>query len=133
MAEENTDLSPTETYEVWRYHATDKAVVTLNLAPMGELLTAVFGEGYLGCDGSKYVIVYEEDGNTFALNALHALLLIYRRGWEGKLVLSELALDLIQQVVGDHGPTLLPFTSALYASRHNPARASIGRIHGKVV
>lgn len=132
MAEENTDLSPTETYEVWRYYATDKAVVTLNLAPMGELLTAVFGERYLGCDGRKYVIEPDEDGNTFALNAAHALLLIYRRGWEGKLVLSERALDLIQQVVGDHGPALLPFTNVAYTSKHSPARASIGRIHGKV-
>ena len=125
-------MTPNEqTYEVWRYYATDKAVVTLNLAPMGELLTAVFGERYLGCDGRKYTIKYE-DGNTFALNAVHALLLIYRRGWEGKLTLSERALDLIQQVVGDHGPALLPFTSVVYTSKHSPARVSIGRIHGKV-
>lgn len=129
MAEENTDLSPTATYEVWHY-VTDKAVVTLNLAPMEELLTAVFGEKYLGCNGTKYVI--EEDCGTFSLNAIHAILLIYRRGWQGKRVFSERALDLIQQVVGDHGPALLPFTHVAYTSKHIFARASIGRIHGKV-
>lgn len=131
MAEENTDLSPTETYEVWR-RVTDKVVVTLNLAPMGELLTAVFGEKYLGCDGRKYVIEPDEDGDTYAFDALDSLLLIYRRSWEGRLAVSERALDLIQQVVGDHGPALLPFTNVAYTSKHSPARASIGRIHGKV-
>lgn len=109
-----TDLFPTATYEVWAY-SSSRVCVTLNLAPMSELLAAAFGDKYLGSNGTMYVI--EEHPARYSLSAIHVLLHLYRQCWRGKMVLSERALDLIQEVVGEQGSLLLPFTDLVYTRK----------------
>jgi len=101
-----------KTYETW----SDKrsVCVTLHEERLPELLSLVFGKAYIGYDAEQYYLL-DMDYGDIRISGIFAVLLIYSRCLTGALVLDERGLDLIQEVVGEHGPALLPFT--------NPQRA----------
>jgi len=121
-----------QNYEIW--DDKQRLTVTLHEEHLPAFLRLAYGSEYRGHQSHgnhrRYLVGMGHEIRCY--QGLPLVMRTYHLGLKGAMLLSNHALDLIQQVVGDHGPTLLPFTSALYASRHNPARASIGRIHGKV-